>query len=212
MRFTRVLSPWVTTVRPFAACGGERRWARIAAVIVCLSLLASARTAVADLIFEFSFDNATGDTAGPIAGTIFGLVDNQSDQAATEIRLTSVGGHVVPFQLPLDILAGGWLPNPNSFSVLDRKITEWDAFFISPTNRESLDFGVTGQFESAFETNRGLPNERITQPLLDDIRFTANIPEPSSLALLSVFGLGLACWWRRRTGITQARRASEGEM
>ncbi len=100
---------------------------RFVAVLGLGLILAS--PAKATLIFDFSFENVTGDTAGPITGRIFGLVDNLSDQNPTKIVLTGVGDHPDPEGgLPVELNIGQF----DRFSVVDMVITSY-SITVDPT-------------------------------------------------------------------------------
>jgi len=58
--------------------------------LVLMVVLASGiDPARADLIFDFSFSNTTGNVAGTVTGEILGLADNTAGEAASDIEITS---------------------------------------------------------------------------------------------------------------------------
>lgn len=165
--------------------------------------------AEASLVFSFSFDGTDlveSDTAGPITGEIRGLADNVALQPATEIVVTGVGEHSVPFSLPFDVIAEGWFVAGNAFSVSGGEIVEWN--FVAAEAGLVLDIGGTGVFPPEFRSENSF---RATRALLDDIRFTniTAVPAPASLALVGIGALGLLASYRGRSS-TSPRAAPCG--
>jgi len=176
----------------------------LSVLVVTASFSAGAQ---AGLLFNFSFDATDAmipfQTAGPITGTILGLKDNTSDQAATGVIITGVGDHTPSFETPFDVIAEGWFVGENTFDVVSGAITSW-AFFANDvddptlaTVDEILDLGEFGNpvFKPQFIT--GLVGvdfvttfPAFTQAAADDVTFS-RVPLPATLALMSFGLLGL---------------------
>jgi len=131
-------------------------------------------------IFSFSFENDTGNTAGPIAGEIYGLIENGLGQSATGVVITNVGSHNPPFSLPYDVIANGWGWLENDFDVVNGQITY--ANFISLNTALETVIQVSDPFVSLFLTDNGANwSQTEERPTFSKV---STVPEPSPLPLM----------------------------
>ena len=171
------------------------------AAVLCLMT----QIAQAVLIFDFSFDNTTGNTAGPITGEIhFNEVTDFTSAAAAKVIITGVGDHTnTTFMTPFDVITGGWNLQTNSFTVSLGVITDWDFYAVDGSSdvghdfNDLLDLGSKGTYNPEFwSENKAIVKQTIA--VLDDINFTPHqVPEPSTVPLM-VIGLAVLGFTRRK--------------
>ena len=167
-----------------------RRISLSASAAVALFLIQPAHAA---LNFDFSFSNAIGNVSGSVTGEIFGLADNTSGQAATDIEVDSypTGLTGLP-SAPFDAFTvPGTNIVSNSFTVSGGQITaaSFDTSFIA-FSRVLLALDYTGV--------NGLQNSTASAFVINSNGFagatytSAPVPEPASIVLLlsGMFGLG----------------------
>ena len=165
--------------------------------------------ATASPMFSFSFDNISGDTAGPIAGT-FSLPDSGCSPgpcAATEVTITSVGAVTLfDHQLPyvIDPAAGVWAVLRNDFILSGAALTLID--FLAVFTHENprtilhphslwLQGASTSRFENALaDAFRGGIGELEVVQSTGTLAIAA-VPAPASMSLI---GLGLLGMWMAR--------------
>jgi len=151
------------------------------------------------LVFDFSFNNtpsAYGGTAGTVTGQIFGLMDNASGQAATDIVILSSGG---PGAFPIDLGTVGTTIYANSFSVANGQIVSAEFGQIFTENsylNNALYLNLYGTYNLL-----QLPANYGNTGGFSGVTFTAEtagaVPEPASVLL---FGGGLlALAWKQRS-------------
>jgi hypothetical protein len=80
---------------------------------LAFALAGGVTPARADLIFDFSFSNTTGNVAGTVTGEILGLTDNTALEAATDIVITSYPDAVCQPRLSVSWPMRPASPNPS---------------------------------------------------------------------------------------------------
>lgn len=125
------------------------------ATLCVLQLCLAVPCAQAMQIFDFSFNNFSGNTAGPIAGYVsFNEIGDFVSGGAESVVITGVGGHssLIDFSVPIDVIAEGWSVHFNEFTVASAAITEWNFFAVEPGLKSVLGLGSTGSVEPLFDS------------------------------------------------------------
>jgi hypothetical protein len=142
----------------------------------------------------------TTNVPGTVTGAIYGLVDNTSNQAATDIQVLSYPDALTGFPTaPFDVTSLATNVSANSFTVTSGAITSAN-FFASSTDRSLYLF--LGSSKNGLE-NDVTNTWTLNRNGFSGVSFTtgsAATPEPVSLML---FGSGFA-------GIVALRRRKRG--
>jgi hypothetical protein len=169
----------------------------IAAVVAALAFTASAHAA---LNFDFSFSGS--GSGGTVTGEIFGLADNTSNEAATDLVIDSYPAGLLLPATPWDIFNdAGYSISANAFTVSGGEITAADfeeSADVGPSDFDLNQFSFANELHDTSSRANFVTNE----DGFAGITFTANdsaIPEPASVAVL-LSGLFALRMTRRRRG------------
>jgi PEP-CTERM motif len=165
-------------------------------MVVAGMLAAVPGTTRADEIFDFSFTNSTGNTAGTVTGTIdFAITGDATNVAASDVTITSypsAWGNIGT--TPVDVFG---MPISNSFTVSGGEITAADFF-------SKFAYMPDGGGLMLKTTSGELYDSTTGNYVEGDITYTPQVstPEPAALTLLgtgllALGGFGLRRWRRK---------------
>jgi PEP-CTERM motif len=179
-------------------------WTRAVGFSVVL-LACAAGPARADLVFDFSFTNNSGNVSGTVTGEILGLVDNEANQSASEVLIDSYPAGLGNIgSTPIDVTS--WFDQvANSFTVVSGQLTDVN-FEATATNAPPSYPSFTLQ-DTYAELNDTTGYVFSTAPNYSQ---ASVVPEPASLTLLGIGIPGVAGYgWRRRGGVPEDKARSK---
>jgi hypothetical protein len=168
----------------------------LAAIVMIAAPLAARANA---LVFDFSFANNTsayGGNPGVVTGQIFGLTNNASGQAATDVVILSSGG---PGTFPIDLGIIGTTIDANRFDVVNDQIVHAEfgqTFSANGWNYNALYLDLYGTY-NLLQLPSNYGNADGSAGVTFTLESSSPVPEPASAALLGC-GLAFLAWIRRR--------------
>jgi hypothetical protein len=156
------------------------------------ALVGSTSVAHAGLNFDFSFNDVIGNTGGTVTGEIFGLTDDTTNEAATDLVIYSYpAGQSLP-SAPWDIFnAPGYTVFFNDFTVSDGQITAAEFYVVNTDSGAGLQLNQGGGQNSLSDS---IDADTRNSGGFAGATYTAvEAPEPTSIALFlsGLFGLRL---------------------